>query len=739
MRIIPNNQTIMTIFNAIRKRFIFPSAFYPAFSSNTLRFFILHFSFFIFTFALQAQPQWYDYYADAREAVSKAQWETAIGKLNRALKLKANPQPEVETYALKFVDYLPYFWRGVAHLNLGEIAKARDDFAAADQWNAANRTRFSKRLKRYRAVVERLANDADSLAVLKKKIDDFREQNDVSAATISHLDELARALEKSDFAAARRIVAEIRRELPAWPQAARWERAIRRLQTNENNANQPGVRALDAQFETGLTQFLAGNFAEALNQFLQIEAQSPGYRHAGDWIRKTRAEMQRLGQKPDTLLQTIVRRDTITVAPVIAFSAETAETRGSTVRLSGFARDDQGISHLEFTLNGKPFVDENGAIVQITPPSPQAARGFSFAIELPLQPGENQVVAIARDVDNLPHRATFPLRITRKPPLYREPLFLAGLGVILLLGIGAFAANILIKRRIAFVNRYNPYIAGAPVRNEKMFFGREALLRRIVNTLHNNSLMLHGPRRIGKTSLLHQLKKRLEQEKDRQYFYAPVYIDLQGTPEARFFAVMMHDIAEGCEPYFTKKITLRISEKTDVYSARDFSADLKKILEHLNTQSTKTLKLVLLIDEVDELNNYSARTNQKLRGIFMKTFAENLVAVMAGSHIRKRWESEGSPWYNFFEEIGVEGIDRQAAEALIRQPVKGIFFYDDAAVQRILEISELIPYRIQKICVNVVSRVIEQKRRRIGVDDVDRVCPDIFEEANIAEGMLIDN
>ncbi len=729
----------MTTFNAIRKRFISPSAFCPIFSSNTLRFFIFHFSFFIYTFPLQAQTQWYDYYADAQEAVSKAQWETAIDKLNHALEQKANPQPEVETYALKFVDYLPYFWRGVAHFNLGEMTRARNDFAAAEKWNAANKSRFSKRLKRYRAIVERLLSDADSLAALKKKIDDFRKQNDVSGAAISRLDELAQALEKSDFVAAQRVMANIRRELPAWPQAARWERAIRRLQANSTGINPPGSSALDAQFETGLTQFLAGNFAESLRQFLQIEAESPGYRQATDWIRKTRAEMQRLGQKPDTLLQTIVQRDTITVAPVIAFSAETFETRAATVRLSGFARDDQGISHLEFTLNGKPFVDENGAIVQIIPPSPDEARGFSFTTELPLQPGENQVVAIAQDVDISPHRATFPLRVSRKPPLYREPLFLAGFGVILLLSIGAFAANILIKRRIAFVNRYNPYIAGAPVRNEKMFFGREILLRRIVNTLHNNSLMLHGPRRIGKTSLLHQLKKRLEQEKDRQYFYVPVYIDLQGTPEARFFSVMMHDIAEGCETYFPKKIDLRISEKTEAYSARDFSADLKKILEHLNTLNTKTLKLVLLIDEVDELNNYSARTNQKLRSIFMKTFAENLVAVMAGSHIRKRWESEGSPWYNFFEEIAVEGIDRPAAEALVRQPVKGIFFYDDAAVKHILEISELIPYRIQKICVSVLSRVIEQKRRRISVDDVESVCPDIFDEANVAEGMLIDN
>ena len=79
--------------------------------------------------------------------------------------------------------------------------------------------------------------------------------------------------------------------------------------------------------------------------------------------------------------------------------------------------------------------------------------------------------------------------------------------------------------------RFNPYIAGAPVLEDEMFFGREQLLERILQTIHNNSILLYGERRIGKTSLQHHLKRRLQQLEDPDYVFYPVYIDLQGTPE----------------------------------------------------------------------------------------------------------------------------------------------------------------------------------------------------------------
>src|SRR5262245_24898522 len=81
----------------------------------------------------------------------------------------------------------------------------------------------------------------------------------------------------------------------------------------------------------------------------------------------------------------------------------------------------------------------------------------------------------------------------------------------------------------------NPYIVGQPVRNPEMCFGREPLMKRMLSVLHQNSLLLHGERRLGKTTVLLQLELRLHAADDPEYRFKPVYIDLQGIEEAVFF------------------------------------------------------------------------------------------------------------------------------------------------------------------------------------------------------------
>ena len=132
--------------------------------------------------------------------------------------------------------------------------------------------------------------------------------------------------------------------------------------------------------------------------------------------------------------------------------------------------------------------------------------------------------------------------------------------------------------------------------------------------------------------------------------------------------------------------------------------------------------MVLQIDEVDELNAYDPKVNQKLRSFFMKTFAENLTAVVSGVQIQKHWELEGSPWYNFFEEVEVTPFNQEYAAELITRPLQGMFKLDTGVVERIVELTGRRPYLIQKICIALVNRMHETSRRSIGLDDVDAVA-----------------
>ena len=72
----------------------------------------------------------------------------------------------------------------------------------------------------------------------------------------------------------------------------------------------------------------------------------------------------------------------------------------------------------------------------------------------------------------------------------------------------------------------NPYIAGAPVTETSMFFGREEVFRWIERSLAgkyvDHILVLHGQRRVGKTSVLKQIPNFLGEQ------YIQVFFDFQG-------------------------------------------------------------------------------------------------------------------------------------------------------------------------------------------------------------------
>jgi tetratricopeptide (TPR) repeat protein len=403
-------------------------------------------------------------------------------------------------------------------------------------------------------------------------------------------------------------------------------------------------------------------------------------------------------------------------APMLTFfepKPNLTETSEPTVPVVGVASDDRSVARLDFTVNGhlvaqeptRSLLDNSGADRQV-----------QFQRALMLQPGVNEITVTAVDGQGLQKSQTF--HITRRRRLHEQPWFLpAGfLTSVGLVGLGFVAQRL--RQRRALRRRFNPYIAGAPVLDETMFFGREKLLTRILNVLHHNSLMITGERRIGKTTLLYHLKRALEVDEGTDYRFFPVFTDLQGVPETAFFHTVMSDVVDGLALTPETLSSLRFRAGAQDYDGRDFSHDLQRVVEELKHRTPKRVKLALLIDEVDVLNSYSERINQRLRSIFMKTFSEQLVAIMSGVGVKRTWNSEGSPWYNFFDEIEVTPFGREEAEALIREPVQGFFRYEPEAVEAILKASGGKPYLIQRLCIHAVNRMLEEGRTRMSALDV---------------------
>jgi tetratricopeptide (TPR) repeat protein len=461
-------------------------------------------------------------------------------------------------------------------------------------------------------------------------------------------------------------------------------------------------------------EFAAGRFEGAISAANFALALDPGNADALEHVRNSYGQISR---------RLLGSRTVENLPPAIRF-ADFRSDRADGTRA-------QLVRSPDFRLSGV-VIDTSPVDVRFRGPADREIPGSStsqpmgeiyiteFSLDDKLADGASTFQLVATDNAGLMTMAEYT--VVYSAPFFRSLWFQLTVALAPIAVLAGVWAHRVRRRRQLMKRRFNPYIAGAPVLDTKMFFGREQLIERILQTIHNNSLLLYGERRIGKTSLQHHLRRRLQQLDDPNYEFFPIFVDLQGTPESQFFATLAEDVFHQLKSLLGG---MRPGEGLDSdadYGYRELVADLRRVLKVLKERTSKQVKLVLLIDEVDELNAYDPRINQRLRSLFMKSFAENLVAVVSGVEIRKQWDKEGSPWYNFFEEIEVTPIGRDDVVELITRPIGGVFKFDTAVIDRIIELTDRRPYHVQRLCVALVNRMYEQGRRQITTDDVDAVA-----------------
>ncbi len=269
----------------------------------------------------------------------------------------------------------------------------------------------------------------------------------------------------------------------------------------------------------------------------------------------------------------------------------------------------------------------------------------------------------------------------------------------------------------------NPYIVGQPIRKPEMVFGRDPLFKRILSVLHQNSLLLHGERRIGKTTMLLQLELRLHAADDAEYRFRPVYIDLQGIEEASFFHHMMEEILQRFGKR-AKALTLSYTPTRASYSGREFQRDLRTVIKTLcgPQPDGRTERMVLLIDEADVMYGYNERALQEFRRIFMNDYAAYLTCVFAAVNIQRQWKRYESPLYNLFQQIELPPLARADTELLARTPVRGRYEYDENAIDLIYQLSKGRPMKVQLLCLEAVNYIREQGRKNVTLKDIERVA-----------------
>lgn len=269
--------------------------------------------------------------------------------------------------------------------------------------------------------------------------------------------------------------------------------------------------------------------------------------------------------------------------------------------------------------------------------------------------------------------------------------------------------------------RKNPYFYGRPVKEPDMFFGREQLLENILSRIKNvakQDILIHGIRRIGKTSLLYQIHNKLGLP------FIPVYFSLQQIGAVDDTSVLRQLIYEVCEAvsklsqYTSKELHKRkipsnidkVNESTafDMVT-RAFRKDLEALLA-FTKELAPGFRIVILLDEGDLLFQLGVHMQRFMRDLLQRY--DQVVMVLAGSPkiIELSASSYDSPFYNNFAHENLVGLDFTDALHLIVSPMEtlGITCSLDIA-KKIYDYCGGMTFYIQAICFHLLDEVYRNK------------------------------
>ncbi len=279
-------------------------------------------------------------------------------------------------------------------------------------------------------------------------------------------------------------------------------------------------------------------------------------------------------------------------------------------------------------------------------------------------------------------------------------------------------------------SRRNPYDIGSPIDKPDLFFGRENLFQFVKDNLKSGAkvILLHGQRRIGKSSVLSQIPRCVGLNE-----FSFVLFDLQDrskTPLSDVLHYLAMEIVDQLELPL-EEITLPSATELKEDSSAFSRIFLSQVYEALRGRN-----LVLLMDEFDVLSSYNPETAVEHFFPYLQSIIHRQKQLFLIPVVGRRLDDMPKLLSLFKEapsqEIGL--LDETSAKRLIVEPAKEILEYDSAAIQAILNLSAGHPYFTQLICFTLFGYAREQQSWKIICENVERIVDRAIEigEAGLA-------
>lgn len=268
----------------------------------------------------------------------------------------------------------------------------------------------------------------------------------------------------------------------------------------------------------------------------------------------------------------------------------------------------------------------------------------------------------------------------------------------------------------------NPFVFSSPV-SEKMavaFVGRQDVVaqieRAILGSANMPTLLLHGPRRMGKTSILNQLPRLLGSD------FAPATMDCQHPAIRESPATLLRYLSRTLCTGLQRR-HVNIEPLTSEALAHESYSVFDNWLDEVERAMPSNLRAVLCLDEYERLQEtldagWGAAVLDALRHTLQHR--PRIVLMFTGAHT---FAELGPAWTDRFisaRRMSVSFLTHQEITPLLTYPIPEFdMTYAAGALADLLHATNGHPFLTQAVAYELVEHMNQQQRKQAICEDVE--------------------
>lgn len=253
----------------------------------------------------------------------------------------------------------------------------------------------------------------------------------------------------------------------------------------------------------------------------------------------------------------------------------------------------------------------------------------------------------------------------------------------------------------------SPYQVGAPVEGSS-FFGRQREIDKILRKVETNFAVV-GIRRLGKSSLLKEVRRRLLEETTTPERIVWLDCSTLASPE--------HLVQELVRQLHSRELSRLKQPERFLFFLPDF---LKRMHQMYGGRIT------ILLDEADQFLLWTRHESWNLLPTIRNSVAAGHCRyIVAGfQQLLTELYSSSSPFYLAFEALRLEPFERWETEEVILRPMESLRIHlknERAIVERIYADTRGHPLLVQFYCKELVDQLERERSRTISQESLNNI------------------